>query len=86
MSCGPAGGQGVCGGATEESNEDATCEEGCYCPEGTVLHNSECIVKENCPCMYRGKEHPPGSSVSKDCNTCTCAEGRWICTKVIILI
>ncbi|XP_025836285.1 hemocytin [Agrilus planipennis] len=82
MPCAPPEGQEVCGDVHEKSNEDGTCEEGCYCPQGTVLHNSECIIKENCPCRLRGKDFPPGSSVPKDCNTCTCLSGKWVCTQV----
>lgn len=82
MACGPANGQAVCGGVSELGDDNVPCEEGCYCPEGTVLHNSQCILKSSCPCLYRGKEQPPGASIPKDCNTCTCMEGKWICTQV----
>ena len=25
------------------------CKEGCFCPDGTVLYNGQCIDPENCP-------------------------------------
>ena len=25
------------------------CEQGCFCPDGTVLKNNECIDPEKCP-------------------------------------
>lgn len=81
MPCGPKGGQPVCGSAVE-TPEDEVCEEGCYCPEGTVLHENKCITKNKCPCRLRGKSFPSGASIPKDCNTCTCSEGQWICTQV----
>lgn len=81
MSCGPKTGQPVCGSSVEKS-EDETCEEGCYCPPGTVLHESKCITKDQCPCRLRGKSFAPGTNVPKDCNTCTCVEGQWVCTQV----
>ena len=27
----------------------AVCSAGCFCPEGTVLHNDQCIPPEQCP-------------------------------------
>lgn len=81
--CGPAAGQPVCGASTEQS-EDAKkgCVEGCYCPEGTVLHNNQCITRDKCPCKLRSKDFPPGAEVSKECNTCNCNNGKWICTQI----
>ena len=79
--CAPKHGQAVCGSSVTNTNEDV-CEEGCYCPKGTVLHDSQCITKDKCPCRLRGKDFPPGASTPKECNTCTCSEGQWICTEV----
>ena len=28
------------------------CSAGCFCPEGTVLHNDTCIPPSECPSMY----------------------------------
>lgn len=83
MPCGPAKGQPICGSNTEIFDEE-TCMEGCYCPKGTVLHETKCITKDMCPCRLRGKDFPPGFSVPKDCNTCTCVEGQWVCTQVCL--
>jgi von Willebrand factor len=81
--CGPAAGQPVCGASTEEEEDSGEgCVEGCYCPEGTVLHENRCITRDKCPCMLRTKIFPPGAEVPKECNTCTCSEGKWICTQV----
>ncbi|CAH0555063.1 unnamed protein product [Brassicogethes aeneus] len=81
-SCGPSKDQPVCGGVTLPTNKGTDCIEGCFCPNGTVLHENKCIVKEECPCKFRGKYFLPGSTIPKDCNTCTCSEGSWICTEV----
>lgn len=82
MSCRPTEGQNICGDVSERLNDEDQCEEGCYCPKGTYLRNSKCVAKEQCPCMYRGKEYPSGTNVPKDCNTCDCVDGKWTCTEV----
>lgn len=82
MPCAPTGGQTICGDVSEKLEEETVCEEGCYCPEGTYLHDSKCITKESCPCKYHGKEYSSGSTIPDDCNTCTCSDGKWICTKI----
>lgn len=88
MTCGPNGGaQAVCGAAssladTDPSQSSAGCEEGCYCPQGTVLHEGRCITRDKCPCRLRGKTFAPGQTVPKECNTCTCVDGQWVCTQV----
>lgn len=79
--CGPQEGQEVCGAAVEKP-EGGKCEEGCYCPTGTVLHENQCITRDKCPCKFRGKSFIAGSTIPKDCNTCTCADGQWLCTQV----
>ncbi|KAF5276278.1 hypothetical protein FQA39_LY06627 [Lamprigera yunnana] len=81
--CAPEGGVEVCGGATENINSGSTCEEGCYCPAGTVLHNFRCIAKDDCPCTYNGKDYSQGSTITKNCNSCTCDKGKWTCTENI---
>lgn len=57
------------------------CNEGCFCPEGTVQYKEACITRELCPCSLRGKEFKPESTVKKNCNTCTCKNGQWRCTE-----
>lgn len=81
QSCGPSKGQASCGAAPQQHDNDK-CIEGCYCPQGTVLHENHCITKDNCPCRLHGKNYPPNSQVPKDCNTCTCNNGQWVCTQV----
>lgn len=83
--CGPSQGQAVCGQLNEKLSDnidDDRCVEGCYCPDGLVLHEQKCIRHEQCPCRLRGKYFEPGTQVPKDCNTCTCQKGQWICTQV----
>lgn len=82
--CGSTKVQPVCGASVELPEDPGTCVEGCYCPEGTVLHENKCITKDHCPCRLRGKSFAPGASVPKDCNTCTCNDGQWLCTQVSV--
>lgn len=81
MPCGPKTELSCWSGLERKLNVD-NCEEGCFCPEGTVVHNGKCINPEECPCRLRGKLFPTGKSIQKDCNTCTCSSGKWICTQV----
>lgn len=85
-SCGPAGGLQPTCGDTEIDDRDtedlSECEEGCYCPIGTVLHDGRCIERSDCPCKLRGRSFSPGEQVPKECNTCTCVDGQWKCTEV----
>lgn len=48
--------------------EDNHCLDGCHCPDGTVLHNGQCVEKRDCPCMHNGKEHESGALILVDCN------------------
>lgn len=81
-SCGPKV-ETSCGFDLEVKGvESSECEEGCFCPAGTLEHQGKCIVPEECPCKLRGKLFQPGTSVPKGCNTCTCTAGKWICTQI----
>ncbi|KDR23192.1 Hemocytin, partial [Zootermopsis nevadensis] len=81
--CGPSS-QETCRSVTSVAMTSVTqsCEEGCYCPVGTVIHDQQCVSREQCPCQLRGRMFQPGEKVIKDCNTCTCVSGQWSCTQV----
>ncbi|PNF36643.1 hypothetical protein B7P43_G19101, partial [Cryptotermes secundus] len=81
--CGPSS-QETCRSVTVPVMTSVTesCEEGCYCPSGTVLHDQQCVSREQCPCQWRGRMFQPGEKVPKDCNTCTCVGGQWSCTQI----
>ncbi|MGH0153391.1 UNVERIFIED_CONTAM: hypothetical protein FKN15_041924 [Acipenser sinensis] len=53
-----------------------TCEPGCYCPEGTLLQNLECVPVSECQCVENGEQFSPGDIVRRDCNNCSCVDGR----------
>ncbi|XP_053409722.1 SCO-spondin-like [Nycticebus coucang] len=55
------------------------CVEGCFCPEGTLLHGGACMELAACPCEWRGSFFPPGTVLQKDCGNCTCQESQWHC-------
>ncbi|KYO44719.1 hypothetical protein Y1Q_0016835 [Alligator mississippiensis] len=56
------------------------CVDGCSCPEGKLLDGDHCVDSSECSCIHSGRHHPPGSSISKDCNFCVCRRGIWICS------
>uniref|UniRef100_UPI00398F4CDE mucin-2-like n=1 Tax=Pristiophorus japonicus TaxID=55135 RepID=UPI00398F4CDE len=58
------------------------CVPGCVCPDDLVEDDSgRCIAPEQCPCLFGGESHAPGSTIQRDCNKCTCQGGSWSCTK-----
>ncbi|CAG5117516.1 unnamed protein product, partial [Candidula unifasciata] len=61
---------------------DPTCVDGCFCPDGTVLHNGTCITADLCPCEYEGHQFKQGDVIHQQCNNCTCVAGSWTCTHV----
>ncbi|XP_072010680.1 SCO-spondin-like isoform X3 [Engystomops pustulosus] len=56
-----------------------SCLEGCFCPEGKVLHDGGCIEPTECPCYWENLPFPSGAVVSQTCHNCTCTSGRWLC-------
>ncbi|XP_078275571.1 mucin-5AC-like [Rhinoraja longicauda] len=57
------------------------CIPGCVCPDNLVEDDSgRCIRPEQCPCVFGGEQHPPGKTIQRDCNQCTCNAGIWKCT------
>ncbi|XP_075117575.1 SCO-spondin-like [Leptodactylus fuscus] len=56
-----------------------SCVEGCFCPQGKVLHDGGCIEPSECPCYWESLPFPSGAAVSQGCRNCTCESGRWHC-------
>ncbi|KAH0627733.1 hypothetical protein JD844_003874 [Phrynosoma platyrhinos] len=80
--CGPACPQ-TCknfGLEPAEHCEAISCMEGCFCPEGKVLHGGHCIDPSECPCYWEGTLFPLGALVMQDCRNCSCEAGLWQCT------
>ncbi|XDV53251.1 hypothetical protein PO909_021807 [Leuciscus waleckii] len=58
------------------------CVSGCMCPDGLLGDGKGgCVEREKCTCTHDGVNYSPGEQVQQDCNTCTCIDGMWICTK-----
>ncbi|KAM6201811.1 SCO-spondin-like [Rhynchocyon petersi] len=55
------------------------CVEGCFCPEGTLLHGSTCLEPASCPCEWKGSLFPPGTVLQQDCGNCSCQDSQWYC-------
>lgn len=47
---------------------DPTCVDGCFCPDGTVLHNGNCVTPDQCPCDHEGHQYAPGDVIPQQCN------------------
>ncbi|XP_032895186.1 mucin-2-like isoform X3 [Amblyraja radiata] len=57
------------------------CVPGCFCPEGTAEDDSgNCVLTENCPCLYEGSSYAIGTEIQLDCSQCECQGGSWSCT------
>ncbi|XP_064364124.1 SCO-spondin-like [Dromaius novaehollandiae] len=81
LACGPACPQ-TCknvGLELPERCETASCLEGCFCPEGKVLHEDGCIDPSECPCYWEGTSFPSGAVLQQGCKNCTCEAGLWQC-------
>uniref|UniRef100_A0A8D0C7V5 Otogelin n=1 Tax=Salvator merianae TaxID=96440 RepID=A0A8D0C7V5_SALMN len=63
-------------------DSELPCVDGCYCPDGLIYENRLCIRPTECPCDYHGSAHSTGAVIQEECNNCTCAGGKWICTNV----
>ncbi|KAM8967216.1 LOW QUALITY PROTEIN: SCO-spondin-like [Pelodytes ibericus] len=55
---------------------NGTCQAGCYCQDGEVLLNNQCVPVSHCPCTEQGALYQPGETVPRDCNKCTCLSGQ----------
>ncbi|XP_038668142.1 mucin-2-like [Scyliorhinus canicula] len=60
------------------------CVPDCVCPHGLVEDDDgNCIVRENCPCLFSGAIYSDGRIIQRDCNKCTCQGGSWNCTNKV---
>ncbi|KAI5278517.1 Mucin-5B [Manis pentadactyla] len=58
------------------------CVSGCVCPPGLVSDGSGgCVAEEDCPCLHNEAAYKPGETIRVDCNTCTCRNRRWECSR-----
>uniref|UniRef100_H2Z2Z9 VWFD domain-containing protein n=1 Tax=Ciona savignyi TaxID=51511 RepID=H2Z2Z9_CIOSA len=82
LACGPVC-QDTCRGRCDVGYYDhcstLPCVEGCFCPEGTVLHERRCVSRNECPCFSDDGEFLEGTFVTRNCQNCSCVKGEWIC-------
>ncbi|XP_029440310.1 uncharacterized protein LOC115080300 [Rhinatrema bivittatum] len=58
------------------------CQSGCICKYGYFRNiDGSCVSINQCPCFHGDDVYRPGDTISQDCKTCTCTEGKFICTK-----
>ncbi|XP_073511485.1 uncharacterized protein [Phyllobates terribilis] len=57
------------------------CTPGCVCKPG-LMRSSEgnCVPLNECTCTHGDDIYVPGATLAKDCNTCTCENGKFSCT------
>ena len=63
------------------SADEKSCEEGCFCPEGYFMeHDGQtCVKSEQCGCEFSGKMFVSGDKRVNGCDICKCKAGEWIC-------
>ncbi|KAK7930492.1 hypothetical protein WMY93_006887 [Mugilogobius chulae] len=62
----------------------SACVSGCMCPRGMISDDRNgCVRPEACPCIHNGIAYSPGQTIKVDCNTCTCMNRKWACTKML---
>ncbi|KAJ1131680.1 hypothetical protein NDU88_010015 [Pleurodeles waltl] len=60
----------------------ADCVPGCICPYGSYRDDEDqCVSISDCKCIHGGDKYNPGETMVQDCNTCTCNDGRFECTR-----
>uniref|UniRef100_A0A452R4K5 VWFD domain-containing protein n=1 Tax=Ursus americanus TaxID=9643 RepID=A0A452R4K5_URSAM len=58
------------------------CVSGCVCPPGLVSDGSGgCVAEDDCPCLHNEATYKPGDTIRVNCNTCTCRNRKWECTR-----
>ena len=45
------------------------------------VEDEMCVPRSQCGCYFREEYYKPGDSRQHRCNTCTCENGHWSCTK-----
>ena len=56
----------TCRNLAEDGDCQATCVEGCNCPDGQALNEQgQCVQTIQCPCMFDGREYPAGYATLK---------------------
>ena len=57
-----------CSATCDTPEEEVTCsEEGCFCPNGTVLHEGRCIRRDECPCVVDGNVLQTNEVIKMNC-------------------
>ncbi|XP_043543475.1 SCO-spondin-like [Chiloscyllium plagiosum] len=52
------------------------CSPGCYCQDGLLFQEGDCVPVTDCQCVDGGQVYQAGATVLKDCNSCTCLSGQ----------
>ncbi|XP_068163615.1 mucin-6 [Antennarius striatus] len=73
--------QKTCDSLSKPMVTSMTCDSGCYCPHNQYEdHHGNCVLMDNCTCVYSGEIFNAGQHVRTNCKTCVCGQGQWHCT------
>lgn len=66
MKCSPGFVFNKCGPKTERTcasafEDRSVCVAGCYCPNGMIRHEGQCIRLDTCPCTFDGAVYAAGT-------------------------
>lgn len=70
----------------EKAPEETGTARGCFCPEGTLLQDGECVDDSQCKCLHEGIFYNNGDNIVKEgeCKTCTCQDaGEMVCEDMV---
>ncbi|KAF7245534.1 Mucin-5B [Varanus komodoensis] len=58
------------------------CVSGCVCPDDLISDGKGgCVTSDKCPCIHNEATYSPGETIKVKCNTCTCKNRKWECSK-----
>lgn len=58
-----------CGKTCKNLQDPSNCEPGCFCSEGSYMHeNGSCVAKDECQCTHNNKFYNKGEVSPTDCS------------------
>ncbi|KAK7109139.1 mucin-5B-like [Littorina saxatilis] len=74
----------TCHNIAEQGECEASCVEGCNCPDGQALNDQgQCVPTVQCPCVFDDREYPAGYATLKGAESCKCVGAQWACSRLM---